>query len=85
MDTSLSVDYILKGLAWYFPPVNLISKQERTMHRCMKKPCILKVRRYAVRLIDLNEYLTSFPGAIMADKICVTEINEILLNSISSI
>ena len=41
----------------------------------------LNVRRYEVRLIDLNEYLTSFPGATLNDKIGVTEIKEILLNS----
>ena len=41
----------------------------------------LIVRRYAARLIDINEYLDSFPGATLADKIGVTELNEILLNS----
>ena len=41
----------------------------------------LTVRRYAARLIDLNEYLASFPGVILTDKISVTKLNEILLNS----
>ena len=77
----LDVDYLLKGLAWYLPPVNSLSKQKRAMRHCMKKPHILKVRRYAVRLIDLNEYLASFPGSTIADKMGVTELNEILLNS----
>ena len=31
-------------------------------------------------LIDLNKYLASFPGATLADKIDVTEFNEIILN-----
>ena len=53
-DTSLSVDYLIKGLAWYFPPVNFLSKQKRTIHHCMKKTRSLRVRRYAARLIDLN-------------------------------
>ena len=35
-DTSLDVDYLLKGLAWYFSPVDLISKQKRAMRRCIK-------------------------------------------------
>ena len=51
------------------------------MFRCMKNPRILKVRLYDARLIDLNEYLASFPGATMAEKNGVTELNEILLNS----
>ena len=51
------------------------------MRRYMKKPHILKSRRYAARLIDLIEYLVSFTGTAMADKMGVTELNEILLNS----
>ena len=41
--------------------------------------------RYAKRLLDLNEYLASFLGATMDDKIGVTEINEIILKSIPKI
>ena len=51
------------------------------MHRCMKKPRSLKARRYDARLIDLNEYLSSFPGATISDKIGVTELNGLPLNS----
>ena len=40
----------------------------------------LTVRRYAACLIDLNEYLASFLGATLTDKIGVTKLNEILLN-----
>ena len=40
--------------------------------------------RYAAHLIDLNEYLASFPGATLADKMGVTELNENLLNSIQN-
>ena len=76
-ETSLDVDYLLKGLAWYFLPVNSLSKQKRAMRRCMKKPRGLKVRRYAACLIGLNEYLAYFTGATMADKMGVTEINKI--------
>ena len=47
----------------------------------MKNPRSLKVSRYDARLIDLDEYLNSFPGANMTDKIGVTKLNKILLNS----
>ena len=40
----------------------------------------LKVRRYAARLIDMNEYLDSSPGTILSDKIVVTKLINILLN-----
>ena len=33
------------------------------------------------RLIDLNEYLHSFPGSTPTHKIGITDLNEILLNS----
>ena len=41
----------------------------------------LKVRPYVAHLIDLNEYLSYFPKATMADKIGITELNEIILNN----
>ena len=41
----------------------------------------LKVRRYAAHLIDLNENLDSFPGETIADKIDVTELHDIILDS----
>ena len=41
----------------------------------------LKVRIYAACLIYLNEYLASFPGTTMYEKMGVTELNEILSNS----
>ena len=51
------------------------------MRRRVKKPLSLTVRRYAAHLIDLKEYLASFWGATLTDNIGVTELNEILLNS----
>ena len=50
------------------------------MRRGMRKPRGLKVRRYTACLIDLNDYLDSFPEATLSDKIGVTELNGILLN-----
>ena len=44
------------------------------------KPHSIRVRRYAVRLIDMNEYLASLRGETLSDKIGVTELNEIILN-----
>ena len=43
----------------------------------MKNPRSLKVRRYVAHLINLNEYLASCPGATMADKIGITQLDEI--------
>ena len=54
---TLNVDYYIKGLAFYFLPVNSLSKQKRAMRRGIKKPRSLKVRRYVALLIDLNKYL----------------------------
>ena len=50
-----------------------------------EKPRSLKLRRHAARLIYLHKYLSSFPGATLADKIDVTDLNGILLNIIPNI
>ena len=77
---SLNVEYIIKGLELYFPPVNSFSKQKRVTRRRMKKPRSLKVRQYMARLIDLNEYLDLLPEAIFSDKIGVTESEKYIFN-----
>ena len=47
----------------------------------MRKPRGLKVRPYVASFIELNEYLTVFHrgGGL---NFCVTELNDILLNSV---
>ena len=81
---TLDVDYIIMGLAHYITPVDSLSKQKRAMRHGMKKVRSLTVRFHAARLMDLNEYLASFLGATFTDKIGVTELNEILLNSMTN-
>ena len=51
------------------------------MRHEVKKTRSMTIRHYAAHLIDLNEYLASFPGATLTDNIGVTKLNEILLNS----
>ena len=63
------VEYIIKRLGLYISPVNLLSKQNRTMRIIMSKPCGLKVRRYADRFIDSNKYLDSLPGDTLSEKL----------------
>ena len=50
----------------------------------MKKPSYLKFRRSAARMNNLNEYLSILPRAKTSDKICDTELNELLLNSMTN-
>ena len=52
---TLHVDYIIRGLAQYYPPVNFLEKQKQAILCGMKKLRSLPVRRYAACLIDLNE------------------------------
>ena len=59
-----------------------IRRQNRSAQCAVEwKPRSITLRCYVERLIDLNEYLVSFPGATLTDKIGVTAFNEILLNS----
>ena len=71
----LNVDDIIKSSAQYFPHVNSLSKQKRTMRRGMKKTREITVRSYAARLIDLNAYLSSFTEENLNDKIGVNKLN----------
>ena len=63
------MEYIIKGLALYFPPVNFLSKQKHVMRRGIKKPRGLIVGQYVVRFIELNNYLASFPGSTLSEKL----------------
>ena len=54
------------------------------MRRGMKQPHSLTVIHYAARFIYLNVYLASFPWATLTDKIGLTKLNEILLDSMPS-
>ena len=76
--TPITMEYFIKGLYLYSPPVNYQSKRKRAMRRGMRKLRGLKVRHYADFLIDLNEYLTSLPGDTLSGKIEVTELSKML-------
>ena len=54
------------------------------MRRRMRKLRRLKVIHYTDRFIDLNNYLALFPGAKLTEQIVMTELNEILLNSMTN-
>ena len=73
--TSENLKSNILGLSTYFFLVNALSKQNRAMRRGMRKLRVLKVRRYAVCMIDLNKYLAVLPGAKASDKICETDLN----------
>ena len=75
----LTVETISLELASYLFPVNYLLNQKRAMRRGMRKPHGLKVRQYSDRLIGLNWYLDSFPGATLSRKTGVTELNEFFL------
>ena len=66
-------------------PINKLSKQTHVMRCGMRKPPSLKVIPYSARLIDINKFLAVFPGAKASYKICVTEINKLLLNRMLNI
>ena len=49
-----------------------------------KEAAWVKVRLYIDHLIELNMYLASFPGEKLSNKIIMTDLNEILLNSMTN-
>ena len=80
ISTPLTLEAIF-GIGYIHFPVNVLSKQKCAMHRRMRKPHGLKLRCCVARLIDLNEYLPSFPGSTPTHKIGMKELNGILLKS----
>ena len=64
----LTVETIILGFDFYFPPVHFISKKNSVMRLRTRKPRGLKVRLFAARLIDINEYLNFFLGATLSGK-----------------
>ena len=79
--TPLTLEAIILGLGTYFFSVNVLPKKKREMRHGMRRPHGVKVRCYADHLIDHDKYLALFPGATLTVKIGMTELNEILLNS----
>ena len=76
-----NMDYYIKDLALYLPPTNQLYKKARNAPRIEEKTRSLKVRRYAARLVDLDEHLNFFLGVTLSVKMYVTELNDIILNS----
>ena len=81
--TPLTAETIILGLGAYFLPVNSLYNQKPAMQRGTRKPHGLKVRLYVACLIDFNKYLDSLPGEMLSEKIFITELNEITLNSMT--
>ena len=67
--TPLTVEVIILVLGLYYIPINFLSKKNHTMRLGMRNPRRLKVRRHAVRFIELKEYLDLFPGANLTEKL----------------
>ena len=80
ISTPLTVETIFLYWVHTFTAIAL-SKQKRVMRRRMSKPHGLKVGYYVDHLIELNEYLHSFPSSTPTHKIGMTELNMSLLNS----
>ena len=73
--TTAHLNRIILGLGAQFYSINVLSKQERAMHRRMRKPRKSKVRRYAACMSEINEYTTAFHGEKVSEKIGETELN----------
>ena len=55
------------------------------MRHVTMNPHELKVRHYVAHLIDIDEYLDTFPGLKASDNIFETKLNEIIFNSIPDV
>ena len=64
------LNLIILGLGTYFYLVNTMPEQKCAMSCGMRKLHGFKVRLYAARLNDLNEYLATFHGTNASETIC---------------
>ena len=64
-------------------PVNALSEEKCVIIRRMRKPRGLKKRRYAAHRIDIKKHLAILHGAKESNCFGVTELNAILLKSMS--
>ena len=85
---SISIVYlnrIILGLCMYFFSINASPKQKHAMRPRTRNPCELKMKRYNNIMIIPNEYLYAFSILKASDKYGETELNEILLNTITHV
>ena len=78
------LNHIIFVLGAYFFPATVLSKQKIAMHRGMRKPHELKMRRYDACLVDPNDYFTAFPVSKSRNNIVEMDINEILFEGIQN-
>ena len=70
------LNLIILSLGYYFFLLMRYQKQKRVICHETRKPLELKLRRYADRMVDLNEYMYAFPVSKAGEKNCETELNE---------
>ena len=60
-ETNDTLKTVLKKVTASVFPVKSLQKQKRYMRRFFKKPGIMSIKAYVERVIEINEYLPSFP------------------------
>jgi hypothetical protein len=63
-----SYDNCMESLTTHIFPQRALRKQKRYMRRHMRKPYDMPMRIYRNRVVELNNYLASFPGSFNAEQ-----------------
>ena len=79
--TTMYLSNIILGLGTYFFSFNTLYNKKRAMRHIMRNPRELKVRNYALRMVELIEYLAIFSDAQESEEIRETELNEIIFHT----
>jgi len=77
-ETVANLELALNDVAIPIFPKQTLQKQRSTMCCHMKKPIGLPVAHYWARLVELNGYLTDFPGGLDQNKILEDDLKEVL-------
>ena len=82
--TNNHLKLIQEGLLEYFLTINLISKKNLSIRRSTNKPQSMTFKRFAARLVEMNNFLPLFIGSDDLKKMKIKELNEILLHTVTN-
>ena len=60
--TTTNLNLFILGLGTSFTPINVLPKKKRVVSCVIRDPRELKARLYDAHIIELNAYLSIFPG-----------------------
>ena len=78
--TNNHLKHITEGLLEYTPPMNAVSKNKHAMRHTIRKPLYMPFENFFTRLIEVNNFLSLFPGLDASNMMPTENLKKILLH-----